>query len=96
METGTDQPASTVPEYLDPSSNNGDLRPDAEFRRGWNACREAMLASGIGSQVTVPEAAIQKLRAAQACHPNAVQPLIAEGLELLLATENESRRQQCK
>ncbi|WP_336174992.1 hypothetical protein [Alloalcanivorax xenomutans] len=45
METGTDQPASTVPEYLDPTSNNGDLRPDAEFRRGWNACREAMIAS---------------------------------------------------
>lgn len=31
-----------IPVFMDPSTNNGDLRTDAEFRSGWNSCRDAM------------------------------------------------------
>lgn len=31
-----------IPDFMDPSTNNGDWRKDAEFRMGWNACRDAM------------------------------------------------------
>lgn len=29
--------------WLDPTTNNGDIRSDAEWGRGWNACREYFL-----------------------------------------------------
>lgn len=32
---------SVIPRWADPTTNNGDLRPDHKFRSGWNACREA-------------------------------------------------------
>lgn len=31
-----------IPPFKDPSTNNGDWRKDAEYRMGWNACRNAM------------------------------------------------------
>lgn len=34
--------ARVTPDFLDPTTNNGDLRTDAEFRMGWNACRDAL------------------------------------------------------
>lgn len=37
------QPA--VPEALDLWTNNGDQRPDFDYRRGWNACRDALLSA---------------------------------------------------
>ena len=36
---------AAVPVWLDPYTNNGDRRYDTEYRQGWNACRDAMLAT---------------------------------------------------
>ena len=40
-----DAAEAAVPVWLDPYTNNGDRRPDTEYRQGWNACRDAMLAT---------------------------------------------------
>lgn len=34
-----------TPDFKDPSTNNGDWRHDAEFRMGWNACRDVVIDS---------------------------------------------------
>ena len=31
-----------IPDFKDPSTNNGDWRKDAEFRMGWNECIDVM------------------------------------------------------
>ena len=31
-----------IPDFKDPSTNNGDWRKDAKFRMGWNECRDVM------------------------------------------------------
>jgi hypothetical protein len=39
------EPKPAIPPWRDPYTNNGDSRSDTDFRHGWNACRDAMLAA---------------------------------------------------
>ena len=37
---------AAIPVWLDPYTNNGDRRPDTDYRHGWNDCRDVMLYAG--------------------------------------------------